>query len=429
MVAHAAETSTLTFVEDTKEPMVGATFEIYAMNYNSGEGIRFSDELKAYAEKKSGKTFSDDTASDESPYLSSLEIASYGLEYALDNYKELVATVTTDDNGRVLFPSYLLKLGSDDYYVSKLFAIKQTTYDQNGYKFSQYQFVMAEKHRDPNTDRITSYLYKCQPNPDGWCGHYTEGACEPTWICMRNPIYITNLRADGTPAQASMWGYTEQDKNFREWELDYDGMFIIDEGIYDGQEVALMQWGGKCDCWEYKADNGSFLRQIHFVYRDGLITDVWLSTDIHDTDATQGTTLTIEGSGNEIFLTNADEDDEDSNASIKIDNYSVSLSLVGTKQLMKASSFEQFRELADSEFTFLLKDAEGKTVAKAHNTADGVIKFADIFFDTPGTYPYTITEEEGGDHTITYSKQIKTISVTVTEENAKLRIEAKLTSG
>lgn len=73
------------------------------------------------------------------------------------------------------------------------------------------------------------------------------------------------------------------------------------------------------------------------------------------------------------------------------------------------------RDLKDGEFTFVLKDADGQTVAEAKNSADGTVRFDELTFDQTGTYTYTVSEVKGQDANITYDETVYTAVVEVTD--------------
>lgn len=73
------------------------------------------------------------------------------------------------------------------------------------------------------------------------------------------------------------------------------------------------------------------------------------------------------------------------------------------------------RPLADQEFTFVLKDAEGNILQTVHNDELGGIKFEEIKFDQAGKYTYTVEEVAGTDKEITYDKTVYTVKVTVVD--------------
>lgn len=81
-------------------------------------------------------------------------------------------------------------------------------------------------------------------------------------------------------------------------------------------------------------------------------------------------------------------------------------------------------ELKAGQFTFELRDADGKVVATATNDASGTIVFDGLTFDKKGTYEFTISEVNGGSEDYTYDASVKGCYVVVTEEGGKLIAEA-----
>jgi pilin isopeptide linkage protein len=76
------------------------------------------------------------------------------------------------------------------------------------------------------------------------------------------------------------------------------------------------------------------------------------------------------------------------------------------------------RELKADEFTFELKDCEGKVVATAKNDAKGKVVFDEIVYDETaiGTVTqYTITEVKGTELGMTYDPLEVTVTVTVSD--------------
>ena len=81
-------------------------------------------------------------------------------------------------------------------------------------------------------------------------------------------------------------------------------------------------------------------------------------------------------------------------------------------------------ELKAGQFTFELRDADGKVVATATNDASGTIVFDGLTFDKTGTYEFTISEVNGGSEDYTYDTSVKGCYVVVSEEDGKLVAEA-----
>ena len=74
------------------------------------------------------------------------------------------------------------------------------------------------------------------------------------------------------------------------------------------------------------------------------------------------------------------------------------------------------RSLKDNEFTFNLRDEEGRTLATATNDKDGRVSFKDLTFTQAGTYTYLVTEEKGSDKDVIYDTMTARIQVTVVKE-------------
>ena len=72
-------------------------------------------------------------------------------------------------------------------------------------------------------------------------------------------------------------------------------------------------------------------------------------------------------------------------------------------------------ELKDGQFTFELKDKNGKVVSKAKNTKEGQIVFETISYDQAGTYEYKISEVNDEQKDVTYDKTVYGVTVTVTD--------------
>ncbi|MGO4963299.1 Spy0128 family protein [Anaerovoracaceae bacterium Sow4_D4] len=73
------------------------------------------------------------------------------------------------------------------------------------------------------------------------------------------------------------------------------------------------------------------------------------------------------------------------------------------------------RKLKNKEFTFVLKDKDGKNVAEAKNNADGSIAFKSLTFDEVGTYNYTVKEVKGNAKRVSYDANAYNVTATVTD--------------
>ena len=73
------------------------------------------------------------------------------------------------------------------------------------------------------------------------------------------------------------------------------------------------------------------------------------------------------------------------------------------------------RKLKNKEFTFVLKDKDGKNVAEAKNNADGSVAFKNLTFDEVGTYNYTVKEVKGNAKRVSYDANAYNVTATVTD--------------
>lgn len=85
------------------------------------------------------------------------------------------------------------------------------------------------------------------------------------------------------------------------------------------------------------------------------------------------------------------------------------------------------RDLAEGEFSFDLKDADGNVVQTVQNGADGTFGFAPLQLDKVGTYVYTVSERAGATaNGVTYDTTVFTAMVTVTENAETHALEAQV---
>ena len=87
------------------------------------------------------------------------------------------------------------------------------------------------------------------------------------------------------------------------------------------------------------------------------------------------------------------------------------------KKLLKEG--ETTIPLTDDQFEFVLKE-DDNTLEAAKNKANGTVTFKELTYTEEGTHTYTITENQGTDTSINYSKQMITATVEVKKVNDKL---------
>lgn len=84
------------------------------------------------------------------------------------------------------------------------------------------------------------------------------------------------------------------------------------------------------------------------------------------------------------------------------------------------------RELKDGEFTFVLKDAQGKELQTVTNDKDGNITFKPLSFDKLGTYTYTVSEVNSHDEDTVYDTMVANVKVTVVRDGKVLVTQVDL---
>ncbi|MBK5034613.1 YSIRK-type signal peptide-containing protein, partial [Streptococcus sp. 15.1] len=92
----------------------------------------------------------------------------------------------------------------------------------------------------------------------------------------------------------------------------------------------------------------------------------------------------------------------------RVNNVPVEVEFNFTKRL-------EGRELKANEFSFVLKDSEGKTLETVSNDASGNVKFSKLEFKKgqEGVHNYTVEEVKGSDATVTYDTMKANVTVTV----------------
>lgn len=89
-----------------------------------------------------------------------------------------------------------------------------------------------------------------------------------------------------------------------------------------------------------------------------------------------------------------------------------------TEVKLGASKVLSGEDLKEGQFSFQLKDTDGKVLQTAKNAADGTVGFEAISYDKPGTYTYSISEVDDGQKNVTYDTTEHQVTVTVTDDGA-----------
>ncbi len=105
----------------------------------------------------------------------------------------------------------------------------------------------------------------------------------------------------------------------------------------------------------------------------------------------------------------------------RVNNVPVEVEFNFTKRL-------EGRELKANEFSFVLKDSEGKTLETVKNDASGNVKFSKLEFKKgqEGVHNYTVEEVKGSDATVTYDTMKANVTVTVKHDGTAKVLIAKV---
>ena len=113
-----------------------------------------------------------------------------------------------------------------------------------------------------------------------------------------------------------------------------------------------------------------------------------------------------------------------------------SVELTATKVVAVAPGFTHDTKLKGGEYTFELKDADGKVLGTTTNKADGTVKFtrgfelADLGGAASKDFTYTIVEQKGAEAGMVYDSHPLTYKVTVADDGAgTLTATPQVTSG
>ena len=98
--------------------------------------------------------------------------------------------------------------------------------------------------------------------------------------------------------------------------------------------------------------------------------------------------------------------------------FSNSYAPAATEVKLGASKVLSGEDLKEGQFSFQLKDADGKVLQTAKNAADGTVGFEAISYDKPGTYAYSISEVDDGQKNVMYDAAEHRVTVTVTDDGA-----------
>ncbi len=96
--------------------------------------------------------------------------------------------------------------------------------------------------------------------------------------------------------------------------------------------------------------------------------------------------------------------------------------------VIKGTKTLEGRDIVDGEFSFVLKDADGK-VLQTKTVKDGKFVFDPIEIEKKGEYVFTVSEVRGDAEGVTYDSTVYTVTLTVADDGkANLSIEDKIST-
>lgn len=318
---------------------------------------------------------------------------------------KVLQTQKNDADGKVAFDELTFdQAGTFIYTVREV----QPTDDAPGVPGVTYTgktYTLTYVVKDNNDGKLVVESSTVEPSDEG-----TENGVTPNTMTFANSYQprATSYQISGTKVLENADPATTRTP------ADGEFMFaLIDADT--GQEIDRTTNVGKA--FTFKAISytatGSHAYQVKEVAgQDGTITysDAVLDVTVNVTDAG--------GSGR--LTATANKTAEDLTFTNTYTPTATTATITGTKALAG-------RDLAEGEFSFDLKDADGNVVQTVQNGADGTFGFTPLQLDKVGTYVYTVSERAGATaNGVTYDTTVFTATVTVTENAETHALEAQV---
>lgn len=318
---------------------------------------------------------------------------------------KVLQTQKNDADGKVAFDELTFdQAGTFIYTVREV----QPTDDAPGVPGVTYTgktYTLTYVVKDNNDGKLVVESSTVEPSDEG-----TENGVTPNTMTFANSYQprATSYQISGTKVLENADPATTRTP------ADGEFMFaLIDADT--GQEIDRTTNVGKAFTFKvisYTA-TGSHAYQVKEVAgQDGTITysDAVLDVTVNVTDAG--------GSGR--LTATANKTAEDLTFTNTYTPTATTATITGTKALTG-------RDLAEGEFSFDLKDADGNVVQTVQNGADGTFGFTPLQLDKVGTYVYTVSERAGATaNGVTYDTTVFTATVTVTENAETHALEAQV---
>ena len=140
-------------------------------------------------------------------------------------------------------------------------------------------------------------------------------------------------------------------------------------------------------------------------------------------DTIHAVTVSIVHSENNYFMTVDYEDSEEEDAAVFVNKEDV---VEEISAAVEASVVSGRGELKGEEFSFQLKNRDGRVMQTRMNEADGRILFDPMVFDEPGTYTYYIDQVPFEADNLVYDAHRETVTVEVSADQATRKLRARV---
>ena len=313
-------------------------------------------------------------------YNKSLEAGQFSFEL-VDKNGVHIATATNDANGDFTFTNIpLADVGSYEFYVREKLPAGAVDNKLSGITYSDKAYKVTVSVTDPGAGQLVASTPVVENGPIVFENTYSV---EPVQAAVRANKVLT-----GRTLKAGEFTFVLEGENIRleaankaDGTIEFAPITYTEAGQheYTIRETAGTLGGVTYDTEPHTVfvdvtDNGDGTLSVDVVYRNG--------------NPTFENTYTVSG-----------------NTEFTVD---------GTKVL------EGRNMTGQDVFTFELKDASGQTVATA-DAVNGQFRFEDVALNTLGVHTFTVTEKlpdgavDGVKNGITYSTQVYTVEVTVTD--------------
>ncbi len=298
---------------------------------------------------------------------------------------------TADANGQAAFNITYQYAGTYNYTVSE---VKGAL---GGVKYDETVYTIQVKVEDQQGTLVADYSITSGQEALTFANQYTVTETSIQLPGSKNTQAPEEATPDGYRFSYGVWDQATQSL-VTSATSDADGSFTIDltfqkAGDYSFLIQEMDSGAGVGDNPGIEYDDSTYTLNVHVEdNKDGTLTPTYTLTNMQgETVGSVDFTNTYHGGETELDLT---------------------LALGATKELTG-------RNLADKEFSFVVKDENGNEVAAGNNNADGTVTFGDLFYDEEdyGTHSYTVEEinpgEGMGPNGISYDNTIYTFTVDV----------------